>query len=230
MRRAARVTGILLQGFVVAACLGVAAFFLVPRLMGWRVVTVMSGSMAPAYPVDAVLAVDPVDPANVRTGDVIAFQLEADRPVVTHRVVEVQRDADGLSFVTKGDANEDADRDPVPATAVRGRVAFGIPHLGVFVRIVQTPLGFAALFALPGLLLIGQEVGAIRRERRRIHLAATPPTAVACMRPYEPVESPRCPWPAPSATGLVSLPTFDVWSSTVIRRGADAGFDREAYR
>ncbi|MDO8361372.1 MAG: signal peptidase I [Actinomycetota bacterium] len=166
MRRKMRVVSAALQGVVVVIALGAAAVLLLPRLLGWQVVTVMTGSMAPAYEVDAVLAIDHVDPANVRVGDVIAFEVESDRPMVTHRVVAIGSDALGLSFVTKGDANQEADIDPVPASAVRGRVVFGVPYLGMFVRVVREPVGFAVFLVLPCLLLIGQEIRTIRRDRR----------------------------------------------------------------
>ena len=166
MRKAAKILGAVVRGVVIAAALGAAVVLVLPRLLGWQSVTVMSGSMAPTYAVDAELALAPVDPADVRVGDVIAFRTESDRPMVTHRVAAIYRDAVGLSFVTKGDANEEADIEPVAASAVRGRVVFGVPHLGLFVRGVRAPFGFLALVVLPGLLLIGQELRNIRRERR----------------------------------------------------------------
>ena len=166
MRKATKIASTLLQGVVIAAALGAAAILVLPRLLGWQTVTVMSGSMAPAYAVDAELALAPVDPADVRVGDVIAFQPEADRPMTTHRVVAIENHAGNLTFLTKGDANEDPDTNPVVASTVRGRVVFGVPHLGLFVRTVHNPIGFAALLVVPGLLLIGQEILTMRRDRR----------------------------------------------------------------
>ena len=157
MRKATKIAGAALQGVVVAVALAAAAMFVLPRLLGWQTVTVMSGSMAPAYAVDAVLAIDPVDPADIHTGDVIAFQTEADRPKTADDV-----DADD----TKGDANEDADSNAVAASNVRGRVVFGVPYLGAFARTIRNPIGFTALVVVPGLLLIGQEILTIRRDRR----------------------------------------------------------------
>jgi signal peptidase I len=198
MRRATRIVSAAFQGVVVAAALGTAAFLVVPKLLGWKTVTVMSGSMSPTYAVDAVLAVDPVDPAKIRVDDVIVFRTEADRPLVTHRVVAVEHRADGLMFVTKGDANEDADRDPVAASAVRGRVVFGIPYLGAFIRAIHNPVGFAALFVLPGIILICQEILAIRREirdrRARKHSSTI--------------------WAPPLAANIVARPEiFDFWTT-----------------
>jgi hypothetical protein len=80
-------------------------------------VTVLSGSMAPAYPTDSVLAVEPVPATDVRAGDVIAYRVDPDTPMVTHRVIEVRT---GPVFVTKGDANEDPDAKPVAAADLRG--------------------------------------------------------------------------------------------------------------
>ena len=174
MRKATKIAGAILQAVVVAAALGAAAVLLLPRLFGWQTVTVMSGSMAPAYAVDAVLAVDPVSPADIHVGDVIAFHTAADRPMITHRVVTIEHGAGGLQFVTKGDANEDPDSTPVAASNVRGRVVFGVPHLGLFVRATHNPIGFAALLVVPSLVLIGQEVLSIRRDRRAKQASKSP--------------------------------------------------------
>jgi signal peptidase len=177
MRKALRIAGSVLRGGAVAVALSAAAFMVVPRLLGWQVVTVLSGSMAPTYPVDSVLAVRPVNSTDVHKGDVIAFVVAADRPMVTHRVIAIDTSAGQLSFTTKGDANATADQNPVPASAVRGRVVVGIPHLGTFVRAVHDPWGFALLLLLPGTLLIGQEILTMRRARRpRTTRTATSPT------------------------------------------------------
>lgn len=165
MRRASRIAGTLVQVLVVAAALAATAVFVLPRVLGWKVATVMSGSMSPAYKVDAVLAIRPVDSSSIREGDVIAFATEADRPLTTHRVIDIRRDASGLSFITKGDANEDPDTDAVPASALRGRVVFGVPHLGLFVRTVNNPIGFGLFIFVPGLILIGLDVRNVHRER-----------------------------------------------------------------
>jgi signal peptidase len=211
MRKATKIAGATLQGIVVAAALGAAAILVLPRLLGWQTVTVMSGSMAPAYAVDAVLAIDPVSPADLRVGDVIAFQTEAARPMTTHRVVAIEHGSGGLAFLTKGDANEDPDSTPVAASDVRGRVVFGIPHLGLFVRATHNPFGFAALVVVPGMLLIGQEVLSIRRDRRA-------------------KKAPKSPWPHPLAVDAVVGPdVFDFWTTAATEDRYRAEPDREVH-
>ena len=176
MREALRITGRVLRGAAVAVTLGAAAFLVVPPLLGWQVVTVLSGSMAPTYPVNAALAIRPIEAADVHEGDVIAFFTEEDRPMVTHRVLAIDTSGGQLTFVTKGDANEDPDPDPMPASAVRGRVVAGVPYLGAFVRVVHQPLGFTLFLVLPALALIAQEILSMRRARSLTQ--ASPATAL----------------------------------------------------
>ena len=153
MARPLRIVSIAVQGAVIAALLAGGSVLLVPRLLGWQLVTVLSGSMTPAYPVESVVAVRPVDPATVRVGDVITFMVRAGAPPVTHRVVSVEK-ASNLEFVTKGDANEDADPHRVAAANVRGRVVFGVPYFGRLVRALHTRAGLLLVLVLPVLVLL----------------------------------------------------------------------------
>lgn len=168
MRKACRTAGRVARGGVTAIAVGAAAFLVVPQLLGWQLITLVSGSMAPTYTTDSALLVKPVDADDVREGDVIVFLTEADRPMVAHRVVAIESTAGGTAFVTKGDANEDPDHDPVPASEVRGRVVAGVPYLGIFVRVVHHPVGFVLLLVLPALALIAEEIVSIRRERASV--------------------------------------------------------------
>lgn len=64
---------------VVAVCVPMT----LPRLLGYEVYVVVSGSMEPAIPVGSALYVEIVPPEEVEVGDVIAFY---DRgAVITHR-------------------------------------------------------------------------------------------------------------------------------------------------
>ena len=110
-------------------------------------------------PLGALAWIEPVDPATIEVGDIIAFNHALDPEVtMSHRVVEVLEDG----FQTKGDANEDPDLWAVPAANVIGRVRFHIPHLGyVLERIgdyTRSRLGFALLICLPSVLLISSAI------------------------------------------------------------------------
>ena len=69
--------------------------------------------------------------------------------IVTHRIVGGT--AEG--FTTQGDANNVADADPVPRSAVVGKVVFTVPKLGIFIEKLRTPLGMTVL-VLIGFALI----------------------------------------------------------------------------
>lgn len=128
---------------------------LAPRLLGWQLETVLSGSMTPTLGVGSVAAIEPVDPAAVRPGDVITYR-DGDH-LTTHRVVDVHAGAE-RSFVTKGDANEDNDPTAVEADAVVGRVLFDVPLLGHLTQLLRDPLAFLLLAALPGMVFVFLEL------------------------------------------------------------------------
>ena len=59
-----------------------------PRLAGYRLYTVISGSMEPEIPVDSLVLVRGADPVQMAEGDVIAFYgAHGSSAVITHRVV-----------------------------------------------------------------------------------------------------------------------------------------------
>ncbi|MDD4255013.1 MAG: signal peptidase I [Methanofollis sp.] len=137
----------------------VAAAALTTPAIGWHVEVVLSGSMEPAIPVGGVVVIGPASPDDVRVGDVITFKSGENR--VTHRVVAVEAGSPAR-FLTKGDANEDADPVPVPAGNVVGRVLFSLPFLGYLAAFVRSPIGFVLTLVVPGLVLIALEVKGLR--------------------------------------------------------------------
>jgi signal peptidase len=143
------------------------AIFAAPQIVGAEhSYVVISGSMAPAIGVADTVIVNDVPPAAIHEGDVITFRRgemaeiqrgQAGVNLITHRVVGIVRTDDDLAFKTKGDANEEADRQLVPADALIGRVMFTIPYIGHVIVLAGTELGFIALVAIPlGLLVLGE--------------------------------------------------------------------------
>ncbi len=130
--RAWNLIGQVLSWFVLIAVLAVAAVMIViPKAAGATAYTVLTSSMEPGLPPGSLAVVRPVDPAEVRTGDVITYQLKSGQPaVVTHRVVGVGSTLDGeLRVTTRGDANG-SDDDPIRAEQIRGRLWYQMPWLG----------------------------------------------------------------------------------------------------
>lgn len=142
-----RVLGTILLLSVIA----LAAPLAIPRIMGYEVYDVVSGSMDPEIPIDSVMYVQPCSATTVQEGEVIAFW--RDDVVVAHRVV-YNRTTFG-EFVTKGDANNVEDPDPVPYDALVGRVTTTIPYLGKFMYIYASNTGkvYLLLTAMCGVML-----------------------------------------------------------------------------
>jgi signal peptidase I len=116
---------------------------------GGAAMAVLTGSMTPGLPVGGMAFVRPVDAATVEPGDVITFQRRPDAPdVVTHRVITVDGNGESLVFTTKGDAHEDPDVDPVPASAVRGKLWFAVPQVGRLAAVLHSPKGAGLLVVL----------------------------------------------------------------------------------
>lgn len=136
----------------------------VPRLLGFKVYNVVSGSMTPAIPQGSMVLVKPVEWNSVNPGDVIAFEREG--TVVAHRVVAVQREEE--SFITKGDANELEDFNPVPFEELIGRVERHVPVLGEVETQLSTLQGklYLLLLVVSG-LLFRWLAGKIRTIRSR---------------------------------------------------------------
>ena len=138
------VLGIVLIVAVIAACIPLT----VPKFFGYEIYSIVSGSMRPEYPVGTVVYVKDMEPAQVEEGDVIAFVRE--NSIVVHRVV--QNRTVEARFITKGDANEINDIDPVPYDNMVGRVEKKFPVAGHFLSIFNT---FVGKIYFLGVALIG---------------------------------------------------------------------------
>lgn len=138
VRRSVRVVA---RGALVLAVLVLLAAAVVPRVLGWEVFAVTSGSMEPGIPVGAAVAVEPLDPREVVVGDVLSFHQDGTGGITTHRVVAVEDSGGELRFTTQGDANRVPDGRRVPAGAVIGRVVLDVPVAGYALDVLATPLG-----------------------------------------------------------------------------------------
>jgi signal peptidase len=110
-----------------------------PHVFGYRVVTVLTGSMrGTANPGDLVVDV-PVALSKVAVGDIITYETPTpDHHVVTHRVVQVVTAGTNPTVRTQGDANDAAD--PWTATlsgATAWKVKAVVPHAGAVIRFMR---------------------------------------------------------------------------------------------
>ena len=148
---------------IILTVIGFCLALIIPQRMGYQTYNIMSGSMEPEIPVGSMIYVETIEPAQIKTGDVIVFR--QGESVVAHRVVE-NRVVSG-EFVTKGDANEAEDFSTVPYHALLGRVKRHVVNLGDFMMLYTSAVGkfYVLAFALCG-VLFNVLAGRLRRRHR----------------------------------------------------------------
>ena len=102
-------------------------------------------------------------------GDVITFRALGSGVVVTHRIVDViERDSlAGVHYQTRGDANDSADPDLVPAGNVIALVNGSLPAWQRLAVELQTPMGrFAVYGSLFLVIALGEIADVVRLWRR----------------------------------------------------------------
>jgi signal peptidase I len=97
---------------------------------GWGFAAILSGSMEPTFNVGGMVVVKPVDTRTLKIGDAISFRLPGFNVPICHRIIDIRYRYDQKYFMTKGDANEEADQNLVPLSDVNGKVIYHIPYVG----------------------------------------------------------------------------------------------------
>jgi len=138
----------ILSSFIIFLLVILAAVMILPTILGYKSLAVLSGSMEPTYPVGCIVYVKNIDPNQLKVGDVISYSI-GQETLVTHRINEIVVDQGYL--ITKGDANDSTDMNPVQFSAVVGKVNFHLPYLGYVSIYAKTPLG---IIAVCGILII----------------------------------------------------------------------------
>ncbi|MPV36244.1 signal peptidase I [Georgenia subflava] len=176
------VLGLVLAAIVLLA-LGIVVL---PRVLGWAPVTILTGSMEPAIPTGSQVVLELVegdeDASELRVGDVITYLPYPDDPtLVTHRIVGITQGPEGHVFTTRGDANDVADPWEITVEQVRGHVRYHLPYAGYLANALDGDqksagitagavalFGYAAYLVVSGIRLRRQEVaGRARREVER---------------------------------------------------------------
>ena len=153
-----------LVGIIIALALFLAASKL-PIPGNYKILTVLSGSMEPAVKTGAVVVVKPAP--EYKIGDIITFTNTGDaRMPVTHRIVAIDNSNGEQSFITKGDANEEADSRKVALNDIIGKLLFSIPFLGYVLEFLKQPQGFLLVIVLPAAAIIIDESVKIVKQLR----------------------------------------------------------------
>lgn len=144
-------------------------------ILGYRIFTVASGSMEPAYKVGDVILVKDTDPSKLQVGDVITYlgnQSSVSGMIITHRIIKIEQKTDGtLAYTIKGDANQM--EDPIiDSSQIYGKVVTKLSFFTVISNIIHNQFGFFFLVFIPIVLFIFLEVADtimdIKEEKKEI--------------------------------------------------------------
>lgn len=141
----------ILLGIIIILLIIIGGLLLVPKIIGYDTFAVISGSMEPNIPVGAIVYVNEVDFTDIEVGDVISFKLSSEE-MVTHRVTQI--DEQNQQFITKGDANNTEDGQPVSYQNVVGKVIYSVPLLGYLTLYIQGPLGIAIICGVVFIIIL----------------------------------------------------------------------------
>ncbi len=122
-------------------------------LLGIKMYVITGGSMTGAISRGALIFDRTVPVSSLKAGDIITFCPPEQAAAVTHRIISIERQADGRAvFITKGDFNEAVD--PWQFTLdnpEQAKYMAQIPYLGYGFAVLGLPIVRALLFAVPAL-------------------------------------------------------------------------------
>ena len=170
--------GTLIILLVIVVCLPLT----VPRFFGYGMYEVVSGSMSPTIPIGSVIYVKPLAPEMVEPMDIIAYHHNGE--TVTHRVRENHKVVG--EFITKGDANNIVDFDPVPYDELIGRVEYHAPVIGRFMRVLSSFIGkiYMLVFACCG-VMFSRLASILRAKPEKIEFSLAELEAEAAATPVQ---------------------------------------------
>lgn len=144
--------------------------------LGFNFFAITSGSMEPAIPTGSMIFTQKFAVEDLKAGDIITFQKAVgdEQSIVTHRISEIKKEEStrivgegeqkqetkviDYDFITKGDANQTPDSEPVKAGEIIGLYKWNVPKVGFLTSFVQTQYGFVLLVVLPAAILVVWEV------------------------------------------------------------------------
>jgi len=118
-----------------------------PGIAGWRVLSVLTGSMEPVIRAGDMVIVAKYQVDHPQVGDVITFwQDEARSSLITHRVME-RLDENGY-VLTKGDANQETDGGWTAPDRILGKVVVTIPYAAALQNFLRHPVVLGLMILL----------------------------------------------------------------------------------
>ena len=120
-------------------------------IFGIHVNVIATGSMEPEIKVGDVIISKSYKGQTLDIGDVVSYVSrsgEMTGKLITHEIIDIQENADGLVITTKGIAAQLAD-DPISDKDIVSVMLYNSKVIGFIYGIVTTPIGFVVIVILP---------------------------------------------------------------------------------
>lgn len=137
----------------------------VPDFFGIKPFIVLTGSMEDTIGGGDLVITKETDPETLEVGDIISYSIG--NSVVTHRIVEMTEVEGKPAFITKGDANNTEDEEPVTYDQVEGIYIFSLAGLGNIAMFMQTTKGMLICIGIPVVLFILYDVIRRKMDKKR---------------------------------------------------------------
>ena len=118
----------------------------IPSFFGYKVLQVMSGSMDDVFSIGDVILIKETKQEDIKKGDIITFKKEN---IITHRIVEINKNNDTMYYTTKGDNNNVNDAEKVKYEEIEGKYITKFVYIGYLINFLNTTEGFIILVSLP---------------------------------------------------------------------------------
>lgn len=127
-----------------------------PSILGYRFYIVDSGSMEPTLPINSLIGVKEKSGNEVEVGDILTYYTGDESTRITHRLVDIGPNRE--YFITKGDANNTEDSNPIKKNNIIGVVTFSLPYLGYIFRFLSSIPGIVFLVGLMAVFAISPSI------------------------------------------------------------------------
>ena len=136
-------------------------------LGGYRMFNVATESMIPKYEVGDILIAKEISPEELKIGDDVAYigkEGSFNDRIVTHQIIEKNKEDNKYIFLTKGIANDIADP-KIGEEQILGKIIYKAKLLSLFGKAIQNIYVFYFIIFIPIVLIIFKQIYRILKDR-----------------------------------------------------------------
>lgn len=125
-------------------------------LKGYRIFTVVTGSMEPKYKVNDILVAKEISPSDIKLEDDVVYKGKEGSvkdKFVTHQVIDIREDNGKYNFTTKGIANPEKDPE-ISEEQVYGKIVYKVKSLSFISDLISSDIRIFYFFVFVPIAII----------------------------------------------------------------------------